>query len=116
MDINIEGPGKLLRVFIGEEDHYKGKPLYHVILHNLKKEGVAGATVLRAIEGYGAKSRVIHSSSILRLSEDLPIVIEVADNEKGIEKARSIIGDLVAECKCGVLMTLEDIEIIHYSP
>jgi PII-like signaling protein len=69
----IEGEGKLLRIFIGESDTWHGRPLYEAIVHRVREAGLAGATVVRGIEGFGADSR-LHTSRILRLSEDLPIV------------------------------------------
>ena len=74
---------ELLRIFIGESDHYQGKPLYEVIVLEARKRGMAGATVLRGIMGFGADSRV-HTAKILRLSEDLPIIIEIVDKPERI--------------------------------
>lgn len=116
MKIEIEGPGKRLRVYIGEKDHFHGKPFYEAIVYKLREERIAGATVLRGIEGFGAGSQVIHTANILRLSNDLPIVIEVVDNEEEINKAADIIKTMLEEAKCGILMTMEDIEILSYSP
>ena len=76
--------GHLLRIFIGESDKYDGKPLYEWIIHKAREYGIAGATVLRGIEGFGAHSR-IHTSKILRLSEDLPVVIEIVDTLEKID-------------------------------
>src|SRR4029079_610137 len=70
--MKLEGEGKLLRLFIGESDTWHGKPLYQAIVERVRQEGLAGATVLRGIEGFGADSR-LHTSRILRLSEDLPV-------------------------------------------
>ncbi len=114
--MEIKGTGKLLRVFIGESDRYKGKPLFEAIVEKLREEDVAGATVVRGIEGFGAGSRVIHTSRLLRLSGDLPILIEVVDTEERIQKAIQIIETLVTEAGCGSLMTLEKVEIIRYHP
>ena len=77
--MKIPEEGKLLRVFIGEADKWEGKPLYEAIVHLAKKEGLAGATVLRGCMGFGAKS-TMHTAKILRLSEDLPIIIEIVDS------------------------------------
>jgi PII-like signaling protein len=77
--MKIEGEGKLLRVFVGESDRWHGKPLYQAIVERVRAEGLAGATVLRGIEGFGADSR-LHTARILRLSEDLPVVIEIVDS------------------------------------
>lgn len=107
----MTGNGKLLKIFIGESDHHHGEPLYHEIIKTIKANGLAGATVVRGIEGYGANS-LIHSTRILRLSEDLPIVIEVIDSE---EKIQSLVRVLDEKIKVGVLMALQDVEIIRYS-
>ncbi len=114
--MQIKGTGKLLRVYIGENDRYKGKPLFETIVEKLREQDVAGATVIRGIEGFGAGSRVIHTTRLLRLSEDLPVLIEVVDTEERIQAAIGIIEELVNEAGCGSLMTLEKVEIIRYHP
>lgn len=76
--MKIEDEGKLLRIFIGESDTWHERPLYEAIVHRVREAGLAGGTVVRGIEGFGADSR-LHTSRILRLSEDLPVVIEVLD-------------------------------------
>src|SRR6476660_10318926 len=83
--MRLEGEGKLLRLFIGESDTGHGKPLYQAIVERVRREGLAGATVLRGIEGFGADSR-LHTSRILRLSEDLPVVIEIVDTPEQIDR------------------------------
>ncbi|MBI3004110.1 MAG: DUF190 domain-containing protein [Ignavibacteriales bacterium] len=107
--------GKLLRIFIGESDRVDGKPLYELIVQRAKKEGLAGATVLRGVEGFGADSRMIHTAKILRLSEDLPLVIEIVDQEKKLKSFLGIIDLLFEKAGCGGLITLEKAEIIRYS-
>lgn len=107
----MDGHGKLLKIYIGESAHHHGEPLYHEIVKTIKERGLAGATTIRGIEGFGANS-VIHSTRILRLSEDLPVVIEVVDTE---EKIRELIAVLDEKIKTGVLMALQDVEIIKYS-
>lgn len=101
--------GLLLRIFIGEMDSYKGKPLYEAIVLKARELDIAGATVLRGIMGYGAKSRV-HTLKILRLSEDLPVVIEIVDVEEKIEKLMPFLDETV----CEGLITLEKVRIIKY--
>lgn len=101
--------GLLLRIFIGEMDSYKGKPLYEVIVLKARELDIAGATVVRGIMGYGAKSRV-HTLKILRLSEDLPVVIEIVDVEEKIEKLLPFLDETVREG----LITLEKVRIIKY--
>ncbi|HEY6053260.1 MAG TPA: DUF190 domain-containing protein, partial [Gaiellaceae bacterium] len=80
----LEGEGKLLRIFVGESDRHEGKPLYQAIVERVRREGLAGATVIRGVEGFGADSR-IHTSRILRLSEDLPVLIEIVDTPEKID-------------------------------
>lgn len=107
--MKLEGEGRLLRIFIGESDRWHGKPLYQAIVEHLRAEGIAGATVLRAIEGFGAKSH-LHTSRILRLSEDLPLVIEVVDREEQIQRILPGLDEMVGEG----LVTLERVEVITY--
>ncbi len=82
--MKIPEDAKLLRIFIGEGDRWKGKPLFEAIVQRARKDGLAGATVLKGFEGFGAHSR-IHTAKILCLSENLPIVIEIVDSEEKIE-------------------------------
>jgi PII-like signaling protein len=107
--VKLEGEGKLLRIFIGESDKHGRKPLYQAIVEMLREEGMAGATVLRGIEGFGATSR-LHTARILRLSEDLPIVIEVADTAERIEAIMPKIDEMVSEG----MVTLERVEVVSY--
>jgi len=104
-----ESEAVLLRIFIGESDEYKGKPLYRYLVELFKKEGLAGATVLRGIEGYG-KTSVIHTSAILRLSIDLPIIIEVSDTREKIEMIKPKLEGIIN----GGLITEEKIRIVYY--
>lgn len=89
-------PALLLRVFIGEADRYEGRPLYEWIVHKAREENLSGATVFRGIEGYGAGSR-IHTGSILRLSSDLPVVVEIVDREDRIEHFLEILDRVIDE-------------------
>lgn len=107
--MKLAGDGTLLRVFIGESDSWHGKPLYQAIVRRLREEGIAGATVIRAIEGYGAKSH-LHTTRILRLSEDLPLVIEVVDRAENIERVLPMLDEMVADG----LVTLERVNVITY--
>jgi len=104
-----ESDAVLLRIFIGESDKYKGKPLSNYLVELFKKEGLAGATVLRGISGFG-KSSKLHTTSILRLSDDLPIVIEVVDRKENIERIKPKLDDVIEEG----LITEEDVKIILY--
>ncbi len=107
--MRMEGEGKLLRVFVGESDTWHGRPLYEAIVARVREEGLAGATVVRGIEGFGAHSR-IHSSRILRLSQDLPIVIELVDTAENIDRVLPILDEMVSEG----MVTLERVEVIAY--
>lgn len=112
--MKLEGEGKLLRIFIGESDRVNHHALYTVIVTRAKEQGLAGATVLRGIEGYGANSRMIHTARILRLSEDLPIIIEIVDTEEKIKAFLPIVDELIEKSECGAMITLERAEVIHY--
>jgi hypothetical protein len=112
--MKITGEGKLLRIFIGESDRCGGRPLYEVIVHKARELGLAGATVWRGIEGYGAASR-IHTAKILRLSEDLPILIEIVDTDEKIRAALPALDALMEAGGGGGLVTLEKAEIIKYT-
>jgi uncharacterized protein len=107
--MKIEGEGKLLRLFIGESDRWHGKPLYQAIVERVREEGLAGATVIRGIEGFGADSH-LHTSRILRLSEDLPVVIEIVDTPAQIDRVVPILDEMVAEG----MLTLERVQIVSY--
>jgi PII-like signaling protein len=107
--VKIEGRGKLLRIYVGESDTWHGKPLYQAIVERVRAEGLAGATVIRGIEGFGADSR-IHTSRILRLSEDLPVLIEIADTAERIDRIVPLLDEMVTEG----LVTVENVEIIAY--
>lgn len=100
---------KLLRIFVGEGDKYKGRPLYEAIVEDARRRGLAGATVLRGPLGYGASSR-IHTAKILRLSEDLPMVIEIVDEEDKINAFLPDLDEMISEG----LVTLEKVEVIVY--
>ncbi|MFQ5570715.1 MAG: DUF190 domain-containing protein [Rhodothermales bacterium] len=101
--------GLLLRIFIGETDTWKGKPLYEQIVLQTRALNMAGATVLRGSMGFGATSR-IHTAKLLRLSEDLPVVIEIVDTEEKINALLPFLDETVKEG----LVTLEKVRIIKY--
>ena len=101
--------GTLLRIFIGESDKYKDKALYEQIVIKARELNLAGATVTRGIMGFGADSRM-HSAKILRLSEDLPIVIELVDTEENLKKLLPFLDETVVEG----LITLEKVRVIKY--
>ena len=108
------GEGKLLRIFIGESDRSHGRPLYEVIVRKARELGLAGATVWRGVEGFGARSR-IHTAKILRLSEDLPVIIEIVDSDEKIRAALPALDALIEAAGGGGLVTLEKAEVIKYS-
>jgi PII-like signaling protein len=107
--MKISEDGQLLRIFIGESDRWQGKPLYEAIVLKAREMGIAGATMLRGLMGFGAASR-IHTAKILRLSEDLPIIIEIVDNADKIEALLPVIDEMVGEG----LVTLEKVRILQY--
>jgi hypothetical protein len=107
--VKIEGDGKLVRIFVGESDRWEGRPLYEAIVHRVHEAGGAGATVLRGIEGFGAHSR-IHTARILRLSQDLPIVIEIVDTAERID---ALLPEIDAMTHEG-LVTIENVRILKY--
>lgn len=112
--MKLAGEGKLLRIFLGESDKLEHKPLFEVIVRAARQAGLAGATVLRGVEGYGAHSRVIHTAKILRLSEDLPIVVELVDTEENIRTFLPVVDDLFEQAGCGGMVTIEKAEVIRY--
>jgi uncharacterized protein len=107
--VKLEGEGKLLRIFIGESDTWEGKPLYQQIVLRAREDGLAGATVLRGIEGFGARSR-LHTARILRLSEDLPLVIEIVDTAERIDAFLGAVDHMITEG----LVTVERVDVRTY--
>jgi PII-like signaling protein len=105
----FEGERVLMRIHIGESDKWHGKPLYQAILEMLRKEGFSGATILRGVAGYGSASRV-HTEKILRLSQDLPVVIEVVEDSARIEGLLPRLDEMIG----GGLITLEKVRVILY--
>ena len=100
---------ELLRIFIGEADRYQGKPLYQAIVETARQQGMAGATVLRGIMGFGAHSRM-HTAKILRLSEDLPVVVEIVDKPERIAELLPKLDEMIEEG----LVTLERVRVVAY--
>jgi len=107
--MKIEGPALIARIYVGESDQWQGRPLYEALVHLLRERGAAGATVFRGIEGFGRAAR-IHTSRILRLSGDLPVLIEVVDEEA---KVRAILPELEGMIEGG-LVTLERVDVVVY--
>jgi PII-like signaling protein len=107
--MKLSGPSRRLSIFIGETDQYHHTPLYHEIVARAKEAGLAGASVFRGIEGYGATSR-IHTTRILSLSEDLPLVVIIVDTAEKIEAFLPQLDELIAEG----LVIIDDVEVIKY--
>ena len=107
--MTIPMDGKLLRVFIGEADRWQGQPLYEAIVRLARREGLAGATVVKGFMGFGCKSH-LHTAKLLRLSEDLPIIIELVDSEEKIARLLPHLEQMVREG----LITLEKVSVVMY--
>ena len=107
--MKLEGTGLLVRIYMGESDRWHGKPLYQAVVELMRSRGIAGTTVLRGIEGFGAKQHM-HSTRLLSLSEDLPILIEAVDEES---KIRAVLPELDQMLGDG-LITLEKVEVFTY--
>jgi len=105
----IASKAKRLRIYIGEADHWKRRALYQVIVEKAKELDMAGATVFRGLMGYGANSR-IHTASIVSLSNDLPLLVEIVDSEEYINKLLPYLDEIMQEG----LVTIDDIEVIKY--
>jgi uncharacterized protein len=107
--MQIPNQAVLLRIFIGENDHVDGKPLYEAIVMKAREQHLAGATVLRGPMGFGKSSR-LHTSKILRLSEDLPLLIEIVDSEDNINAFLPILDGMMSSG----LITLEKVQVLQY--
>lgn len=107
--MNIPEDGSLLRIFIGESDRHDHHPLYEAIVLKARERGLAGATVLRGVMGFG-KHSILHTAKILRLSEDLPMVIEIVDSAEKIEEFLPVLNEMIKDG----LVTLEPVRVLHY--
>lgn len=107
----FEGERTLMRIHIGESDKWHGKPLHEAIVELLRKEGFSGATVLRGVAGFGSSS-VYHTDKLLRLSQDLPLIVEVVESQERIEAILPGLDEMVD----GGLITLEKVRVILYRP
>jgi uncharacterized protein len=107
--MKLSGISVLVRIFLGESDSYHHKPLYEAIVMKARELNLAGATVFRGILGFGADSR-IHTANVLRLSEDLPLVIEIVDSEENVNKLLPFLDETVKEG----LITMEKVNVIQY--
>src|SRR3954451_14055520 len=106
--MTIPEDGSLLRIFIGESDRYGHHPLYEAIVLKARERGLAGATVLRGVMGFG-KHSILHTAKILRLSEDLPMVIEIVDSAEKVEDFLQVLNEMIKDG----LVTLEPIRVLH---
>jgi uncharacterized protein len=109
------GQAILLRVFIGESDRLDHKPVYEIIVIKARQHGIAGATVLRGMLGYGASS-VIHSARLIDISENLPVIVEIVEEEEKINSFIPVINDIFEQSKKGGLVTMEKVNVIYYQP
>jgi len=111
--MEIKSDAKLLRIFVGDSDKVNGVPIYEYIVLQAKKIGLAGATVFKGFMGYGQSSR-LHTTKILRLSEDLPIIIEIVDEKEKIDQFLPALDEIFEKANCGGLVTIEKAEVIKY--
>jgi hypothetical protein len=107
----LDGEQVLVRVYIGESDRWHHTSLHHALLERLREEGFAGATVTHGIAGFGARS-VIHTAHVLDLSTDLPVVIEVVDDQAHVDKLVEILDEMLE----GGMVTMEKVRVIRYTP
>ena len=111
--MELSRDSKLLRIFIGTTDHIEHQPLYEAIIFAAKKNGLAGATVLKGVMSYGASS-LIHTAKLMDISVDMPIVVEIIDHEARINDFVGIVSDMMEKANCGGLITLEKAEVLYY--
>ena len=111
--MTLETDSKLLRIFIGELDKVGHQPLYEAIVFAAKKNELAGCTAIRGLMSFGASSRV-HTSKLIEISQDLPIIVEIVDHEDKINEFVKVIDGFFDEAKCGGLMTIEKATVLHY--
>jgi uncharacterized protein len=107
--MQIPEDGYLLRIFVGESDKVGHRPLYEEIVLKAREQGLAGATVLRGVMGFG-KHSILHTTKILRLSEDMPMIVEIVDSLEKIEKFLPALDEMITDG----LVTLEQVRVIHY--
>lgn len=108
----LDGTQFLVRIFLGESDRYHHLPLARAILERLRREGFAGATVIHGVAGFGARS-VIHTASLVELSSDLPVLIEVVEDEAHVERLLPILDEMITG---GALVTVERVRVVRYAP
>ncbi len=108
----LDGEQILVRIFIGDSDKFGHQLLHRALLERLRKEGFAGATVIHGVAGFGATS-VIHSSSIVDLSADLPVLIEVVEDQEHVDQLLRILDEMITK---GALVTIEKVRVLRYAP
>lgn len=113
--MRIHDEATLLRIFLGESDRYRGRPLFETLVYLAREMDIAGVTVLRGVEGYGASS-VIHSARLLRLSEDLPMVIEIVDHKERLDPFLEKVEAILDEAGSGGLVTYEKVRVVRFQP
>ena len=110
--MELSRDSKLLRIFIGSTDHIKHKPLYEAIVFAAKEYGLAGATVIKGVMSFGASS-LVHTSKLIDISDDMPLIVEIVDLEEKIISFVNIISNMMDEANCGGLITLERAEVLY---
>ena len=113
--MEISGRAVRMRIYLGESDRLGHLPLHEAVVKRARSEGLAGATVLKGVLGYGASDH-IRTSKLLDLSGDMPLVVEIVDTAEKIEAFRPVLAGLMEACGKGGMVTLGDIEVIHYQP
>jgi len=113
--MELQGQSKLQRIFVGESDKVGHQLLYEAILLAARENGLAGAMVLKGIMSFGASSH-IHVARLIELSEDLPIVVEIADSDQKIESFLPVVNELFEKCGRGGLITVEKVDVLYYKP
>jgi len=113
--MEIKGQAVLLRIFIGESDKFGHLPLYEAIVREARDAGLAGATVLKGVLGFGATAR-IRTAKILDLSADMSLVVEIVDEAVKVEAFQRKLSEMFEQAGCGGLVTLENIRVVHYLP
>ncbi|MEJ5303551.1 MAG: DUF190 domain-containing protein [Bacteroidales bacterium] len=110
----MSGEAVLLRIFLGESDKFKGKLLYEAIVEAARRNGLAGATVLRGIMGYGINS-TIHTFKLFALSEDMPVIIEIVDTSEKISAFMPLLNDIIDQANTGIMITTEKVQVVKYT-
>lgn len=113
--MEISGPAVRMRIYLGESDRLGHIPLYEAVVKRAREEGLAGATVLKGVLGFGASDH-IRTSKLLDLSGDMPLVVEIVDTTEKIEAFRPVLTGMMERCAKGGMVTLGNVEVLHYKP